>query len=193
MKTVCFISLAFVLALFVTGCARPPTEEMNNALEAVTRAENDNNVVLYAPAALARARDALRMMRQEADSRRFDAARAYAAEAIAASERAIAEGRAGAEQARREAHSLLSDLPPLIAETEQGMNAARVAGLDLDYDALENALNGARESANMAVDAYASGLYGDAIARGRSARNGLIDINQRIAGAAVAVAVPQGK
>jgi len=190
MKIMCF-GLALMLTLFVTGCARPPVEEMNNALEAVTRAENDNDAVLYAPTTLARARDALRMMRQEADSRRFDAARAYAAEAIAAAERAIAEGRVGAERARAEAHALLSDLPPLIAETEQGMNAARIAGLDLDYDALDNAFNGARESANRAVDAYASGLYEDALAQGRNARNGLVDINQRIAGAAVAV--PQGK
>ena len=191
MKTMGFIGLALVLALSVTGCARPPIDEMNEALEAVTRAENDNDAVLYAPATLARARDALRMMRQEADSRRFDAARAYAAEAVAAAERAIAEGRVGAERARAEAHALLTDLPPLIAETEQGMHVARGAGLDLDHDALDSALNGARENANRAVDSYASGLYGDAIAQGRSARNGLVDINQRIAGAAVAV--PQGK
>ncbi|MCL2191004.1 MAG: DUF4398 domain-containing protein [Treponema sp.] len=191
MKTICFVGLALALALLATGCAGPPTEEMNNAVEAVARAENDNDAVLHAPAALARAREALRMMRREADSRRFDAARAYAAEAIAAAERAVAEGRAGAEQARREAHALISDLPPLIAEAERGMGAARAAGLDLDYDALDDALNGARERANLAVDAYASGLYGDAIAQGRYARNGLADINQRIAGAAVAV--PQGK
>ena len=191
MKTLYFIGLALILSLLATGCARPPVEEMNNALEAVTRAENDNDAVMYAPTALARARDAMRRMRDEADARRFDAARAYAAEAIASAERAIAECRAGAEHARREAHALLSDLPPLIAETEQGMNAARGAGLDLDFDSLEGEFNGARETANQAVDAYRFGLYGDALAQGRSARNGLIDINQRIAGAAVAV--PQGK
>jgi len=186
-----FVGLALVLALFATGCARPPVDEMNEATEAVLRAENDNDAVLYAPNTLARARDALGRMRQEADSRRFDSARAYAAEAIAAAERAISEGRAGAEHARREAHALISDLPPLIAETEQGMNAARGAGLDLDFEPLDNAFNGAVETANQAVDAYSTGLYGDALARGRSARNALVDINQRIAGAAVAV--PSGK
>jgi len=189
MKTMRFFAgLALVLALFATGCARPPVDEMNDATEAVTRAENDNDAVLYAPNTLARAREALGRMRQEADARRFDAARAYAAEAIAAAERAISEGRSGAENARREAHALLSDLPPLIAETEQGMNAARGAGLDLDFEPLDDAFNGAIDTANQAVDAYTSGLYGDALARGRTARNALVDINQRIAGAAVAAA-----
>jgi len=186
-----FFGLAFAVALLATGCARPPTDEMNEAIEAVTRAENDGDAVLYAQATLARARDALRRMHQEADSRRFDAARAYAADAIATAERAVAEGRIGAERARNEAHALISSLPPLIAETEQGMDAARGAGLDLDFDSLGSALNGAREDANLAVDSYAEGMYGDALARGRNARNGLIDINQRIAGAAVAV--PTGK
>jgi len=182
-----FVGLAFILALTVAGCARPPVDDMNNATEAVIRAENDNDAVLYAPTTLARAREALARMRQEADARRFDAARAYAAEAIASAERAIAEGRTGAERARREAHALLTDLPPLIAETEQGMNAARDAGLDLDFGSLEGDLNGARVNANQAVEAYSFGLYGEALAQGRTARNGLLDINQRIATAAVAV------
>ncbi|MCL2600776.1 MAG: hypothetical protein FWD88_06310 [Treponema sp.] len=183
--------IVLVLALFATGCARPPTDEMNNAIEAVTRAETDNDAVMYASATLARAREALVRMQEEADSRRFDAARAHAADAVAIAERAIAEGRLGAERARVEAHALLSDLPPLIAETEQGMNAARDAGLDLDFDALEGALNGARVRANEAVGDYAAGRYAYALANGRNARNGLMDINQHISGAAVAV--PRGK
>ena len=182
-----FVGLAFVFALSLAGCARPPVEEMNNAIEAVTRAENDNDAILYAPTTLARAREALARMRQEADARRFDVAMAYAAEAVASAERAIAEGRAGAERARRDAHALITDLPPLIAETEHGMSAARDAGLDLDFDSLEGDLNGARVNANQAVEAYSFGLYGEALAQGRSARNGLLDINQRIASAAVAV------
>jgi len=186
-----FACMAFVLALLALGCARPPVDEMNDATEAVTRAENDNDAVLYASTTLARAREALARMRQAADSRRFDAARAYAAEAIATAERAIAEGRTGAEHARREAHALITELPPLIAETGQGMEAARGAGLDLDFEPLDDAFNGAVDTANQAVDAYSSGLYGDALAQGRNARNALLDISQRIAGAAVAV--PLGK
>jgi len=184
-------ALALAFALAAAGCARPPAAEMESAVEAVARAENDADAVLYAQASLARAREALRLMRREADSRRFDSARSHASEAIASAERAIAEGREGAERARREARELISDLPPLIAQAEHGVDAARGAGLDLDFGMLDRDLNGARESANLAANAYASGFYRDALAQGRSARNGLADIGQRIAGAAAAA--PAGK
>ena len=189
--TLFFLGLTLTLALLATGCARPPTDEMNSAVEAVTRAENDSDVVLYAPATLARAREALRIMHEEAASRRFDGARAYAAEAIAAAERAIAEGRAGAQRAREEAAALIAGLPPLLAETGRGIESARDAGLDLDFAALHNDFEGAAGAADSAVAAYSAGLYADAIDSGRAARNGLDGINRRIAGAALAV--PSGK
>jgi len=180
-------ALALALALTAVGCARPPVDEMNEAVEAVIRAENDADAVAFAAGTLSRARDALRMMRDAADSRNFDAARAYAAEAVATADRAIAEGRAGAERAREEAQELIAGLPPLVAETGQGMEIARGAGLDLDFESLDRAFDGAVGRVGMAEDAYSRGLYGDAISQGRTARNGLADINQRIAGAAVAV------
>jgi len=182
----------FVLTLFFAGCARPPTEEMDSAVEAVTRAEADNDAVLYAQGTLARAREALSRMRAAADARNFDAARAYAAEAIDAAERAVAEGRAGAERARSEAHAVITDLSPRFAETERGINDARNRGLDLDFRALEDYLNGARATANEAVEDYNAGRYALALENGRNARNDLRDIDRRVAGAAV-LTVRQGK
>jgi len=192
MKSVrfCFVT-ALVLAILVAGCAKPPVEDMDMAEAAVARAENDADAVTYAQATLERAREALRTMRSEAEAKRYDEAKAYAADAVATAERAIAEGRDGAERARGEAQALLSELPPLIAQTEQGMDAAKNAGLDLDFDSLYSDFGGAVENADRASDAFASGRYADATASGRTARNGLSDINTRIAGAA-AVA-PSGK
>jgi len=194
MKTVRFcFGPALVLAILLAGCAKPPVEEMNDAEAAVARAENNGDAVAYAPTTLARAKDALRTMRAEADAKRYDAAKAYAADAIAAAERAIAEGREGAERARREAQAMLSELPPLIAQTEQGMDAARGAGLDLDFDSLYTDFDGAVRNSERAADAFSSGLYADATARGRTARNGLSDINMRIAGAAAVVPLGRKK
>jgi len=100
--------MALVLAMLAIGCAKPPTEDMNNAAEAVTRAENDKDAVTYAFNSITRAKDALARMNVEADAKRYDAAKSYAAEAIAAAERAIADGRAGAERARNEASALVA-------------------------------------------------------------------------------------
>jgi hypothetical protein len=179
------VVLAFTLIL--GACAKPPTEEMNNATEAVTRAESNADAVLYAGNTLARARDALNRMQAEADSKRYDAAKTYATEAVAAAEKAVADGRAGAARAREEAASLVAGLRPAIAETEQGLRAARSARLALDFPSLNQEFDGVRSNADQAEISLAGNQYEDALDKGRSARAGLSDINQKLSDAAMAV------
>jgi len=181
------ICAALVMAALVMGCAKPPTEEMNNATEAVTRAENDHDAVTYAGNSVARAKDALAQMNQEAAAKRYDAAKSYAAEAIAAAERAINEGRAGAARARDDASAIVSQLKPLIAETEQGIEAARAANLPLDFVTIDRDFDTAVYNANEAQSALSGKQYQIAIDRGRSARSGLNGINQQLSVAALAV------
>jgi hypothetical protein len=175
-----------VLAALVMGCAKPPTEEMNNATEAVTRAENDYDAVTYAGNSVSRAKDALARMNQEAAAKRYDAAKSYAAEAIAAAERAITEGRAGAARARDEASALVSQLKPMIEETEQGIEAARAAKLPLDFPAIDRDFDTAQYNTDEAQSALNGKRYQTAIDRGRSARSGLNGINQQLSVAALA-------
>jgi hypothetical protein len=186
MKLIRSIAICFLLSLafLIAGCAKPPTEEMNNAVEAVTRAENDNDAVIYAANSIARARDALGRMNTEAASKRYDAAKSYAAEAIAIAERAIEEGRAGAARARDEAEALVSELPPLITETEQGINAAKKAGLPLDFESINNGFDTACRNADQARSALSSDRYDDALKFGRSARSDLNGITQQLSNAA---------
>jgi hypothetical protein len=185
MKLRYFASVLLVFA-FVLGCAKPPIAEMNNAKEAVARAENDADAALYAGSSLARARDALTRMQTEADSKSYDAAKTYAAEAEAAADKAIADGRAGAARAREEAAALVAGLPPAIAETGQGLRAAQSAGLPLDYNALNSDFDAARSDADQAQAALSGNRYQDALSKGRSAQAGLGDINQKLSDAATA-------
>jgi hypothetical protein len=186
LKLTVFIAGLLVLAC-IAGCAKPPVEEMNNAREAVTRAENDADAALYAGNSLARARDALDRMQAEADSKRYDAAKTYAAEAVTAADKAVADGRAGAARAREEAAVLIAGLGPAIAETEQGLRAARSANLELDFTVLDQDLSAARQNADQAETALTGNQYQDAMEKGRNARAGLSDINQKLATAATAV------
>jgi len=181
------ICAMLVVAALVMGCAKPPTEEMNNATEAVTRAENDNDALTYALNTVNRARDALARMNAEASSKKYDAAKSYAAEAIAAAERAISEGRSGAERAKNEAFLLVSELPPLIAETEQGITAAHDAKLDLDFNMVNDDFNTACDNADMAQTALSNSDYFEAVNRGQTARAELNAINQQLSSAAIAV------
>jgi hypothetical protein len=76
------VILLIILGLILTACAKPPTEEMDNALAALTRAENDPDAVMYAANLIARARSALTQLQAEAAAKRYDAARTYAQETI---------------------------------------------------------------------------------------------------------------
>jgi flagellar biosynthesis/type III secretory pathway protein FliH len=173
--------------MLATGCSKPPTEEMNNAVEAVTRAENDIDAVTYAGGSISRAKDSLERMRTEADSKRYDAAKAYAIEAIAAADRAISEGKAGAERARSEAVALVSQLRPMIADTEQGLKAAESAKLALDFDDLEREFDNAVYNTNEAQASINGGRYNNALERGRNARIGLNNINQQLSNATMSL------
>ena len=181
-----FLVSVMVIVLF-TGCAKPPTEEMNRATEAVTRAENDNDTITYAANTLSRAKDALAKMNAEANSKRYDTAKSFAVEAYNTAERAMSEGRAGAIRVRDEAAALVSQLPPMVAETSQGLNAARAAGLPLNFDTLDSEFTTASNNADKAQTAFSGNQYHDAIDLGKSARTGLNDINQQLSNAAATV------
>lgn len=182
-----FVCAALFFALVLAGCAKPPTEEMNRAVEAVSRAENDADAALYAGNTLARARDSIKRMQSEANSKRYDAAKTYAAEAIAAADKAIADGRAAAARAKDEASALVAELRPAIAEAARGIDAAQSAKLPLDYNAISKELDSARFSADVAQNALAANNYQDALSNGRTARAGISDINQKLSAAALAV------
>ncbi|MCL2232655.1 MAG: DUF4398 domain-containing protein [Treponema sp.] len=175
------LSALLAFGLMLSACATPPVEEMDRAHDAVIRAESDVNAVNYAANTLIRARDTLTRMQSEADARRFDAARDFAAEAVNLAERAIIEGRAGAVRARDEAASLLNNLSAPLAEITNAVNAAEQAStLDLDFNALAEDLDLARRSYNNARQSLALDNYGDAIALGQNARAILTEINGKL-------------
>ena len=180
--------LACTALIFVmmAACARPPTAEMNNATEAVTRAENDIDAITYAGNSLARARDALTRMQIESASKRYETARSYAAEAIAAAERAISEGRAGAVRARTDASALVKGLEPLVEETGQNIDAGEAARLALDFDAINREYDKASQEAEQAQEALSDSRYQDALKLGQEARSDLVTINQQLSDAAFA-------
>jgi alpha-D-ribose 1-methylphosphonate 5-triphosphate synthase subunit PhnH len=182
------IVICVLVAVFVMACAKPPLEEMNNATAAVTRAENDADAVTYAANTLTRARDALNRMQTEADAKSYDAAKTYAAEAAAAAEKAISDGRTGAARAQEEANSLVTGLRSTVTETGEAIRSARsVANIQLDFNTIDRDFEAARRTADQAEVSLAGNNYADAIDKGRSARGLLSDITTRISGAATAV------
>jgi hypothetical protein len=176
-------SLICVLLVFLalmTGCTQPPTEEMNEAEEAVTRAENDPDAVTYAGSLVERAKESLALMYEEADAKRYDAALNYANDAINLAERAINEGFTESLRVREQAINTLSALRPQLVETQDRIDNAKNAKLSLDYDAIDRDLNTARNGYDQAQSAMTSGRYQESIFLSNNVRNSLSGINQKL-------------
>jgi NADH dehydrogenase/NADH:ubiquinone oxidoreductase subunit G len=178
--------LCAAAVILLAACAKPPAEEMNKAIDAVTRAENDADAVTYAGNTLLRAQDALTRMREEAGSKRYDSARSLAAEAVAAAEKAISDGKSAAARAREDAAALLNGLNTTAAETESALTNARQQHI-IEADALAGELLSAKDTIDDARRSFSAGNYPDASSKGRTARSDLENIKARIAEATQAV------
>ena len=187
-KAIFTLSVVLIVGLIFSTCATPPTEEMNKAQDAVTRAESDADAVTYAGNTLLRARETLDKMMTEVNGKRYDAAKTLASEAIDLAEKAIADGKAGAERARNEAANLLNSLQAPLAEAATNLNAAREAGdLELDLDALSDDMDIARRTYDDARQSFQANDFQDTTAKCQRVRSLLADISYRINNAAQAV------
>jgi len=185
--TIIFAAI-FVFGFVFTACATPPTEEMNKAQDAVISAENDADAVTYAGNTLIRARDALTRMQSEAEAKRYDAAKNYAAEAIAAAEKAVADGKTAAARAKDEATNLVNSLSTPLAETSNALDAARqVKNLNLNLDALSGDLDAARQTYAQAQQNLTANNYKDVMTEGQSVRSALAGINAKLTEATQAI------
>jgi hypothetical protein len=124
-------------------------------------------------------------MQSEADSKQYETAKEFAAEAINNAERAIADGQSIKERSRAEAAALLDSLQSLLAETLGTINNARgVPNILLDFGVLTQDLDEANKAYDEARQSFQAGNYQDAITKGQAARAFLSNINTMISDAA---------
>jgi hypothetical protein len=181
MKKYAFVPL-ILLGLILAGCAKPPTAEMEAAETALTRAENDADAAAFGESSLLRARDAAARMRTESRAKRYDAAKTAAAEVVAAADRAISDGRSGANRAREEAAALVTTLRSDLVVTENSLTSAKsVPNVPLDFPALDRDLGQARNQVDQTQASVNANRPREALERGRAARSALGDIQTRIA------------
>ncbi|MDR1148233.1 MAG: DUF4398 domain-containing protein [Spirochaetaceae bacterium] len=178
----------FIAAVSLTGCAKPPTEEMNNAIAAVSRAENDPDVVNYAAPSLARARETLAQMQAEADAKRYDAAKRLAADAQALAEKAVDDGRAAVARAREESENAIRLMQNSLSETEQVLtDASRSKPAGVNLPQLEQDFEDARGIASQAVAAQSGNRYSEAVDKSQTVRAALSSITSRLSQSVISV------
>ena len=168
------------ILILLASCAKPPAEEMNRAIEALTRAENDADAAVYAQNTLNRAREALQKMQEEAASKRYDSAKIFAADALAYAERAVSEGRMNAARVRDEASTLIDSLRIPLAETVSALNNAKLNDMQLDFNELGKSLDAVREDLENARQNLEANNFLEAIDQGQNIRSVLGSINTMI-------------
>jgi hypothetical protein len=180
--------IAVLLTLFWAACAKPPLAEMDAAENAVIRAENDSDAVNFAAGSLVRAREALSRMQEEAASKRYEAAKNYASEAVMAADKAINDGRAASARAREEAAALLATVKDSLEETGRYIDTAKaVEHIDIDFNQVDQDFDFARRTTDQAEVSLAGNRYQDSMEKSQTARGILGDISSRITGAAITV------
>jgi HEPN domain-containing protein len=181
------ICVLFVSLALVTGCSREPTEEINNAEEAVARAKNDPDAVNYAGNLITQAEESLELMYDEVDAKNYDAAIDHANNAIAYAERAINEGSGQAWQKRNEATAVMGSVGALLLETEQRIETAKAANLPLDFNSIDSDFYSARRTFDQARSAMSGNRYQEAIFLSNNVRSDLNSINQKLGNTAMSV------
>ncbi|QQO10763.1 DUF4398 domain-containing protein [Breznakiella homolactica] len=171
-KHIAYIVLSLIIAAAIMGCAKPPTQEMEAAQAAVTRAENDPDAVAYAEATVRRARSSLERMQQEASAKRYDSAKTYAQEATAAAEKAIADGKAAAVRGRDDATRLITEAKRAADEASNALNSARAAqNRRINFETLGEQINNARNLTEQAEMDLARNAVADATTKAENARS----------------------
>ncbi|MEJ5189289.1 DUF4398 domain-containing protein [Treponema sp. J25] len=178
-------AILIVCVLAAWACTQPPTAEMQKATEAVTKAQQDPLVPVYAPESLQRATDLLAQMNEAAAAKKYDTARKLALDAQAAAEQAISDAKTRQEQAKNEANQAIEALKKAFPEAETALAAARKArNPRINIEKLSQDLQKARDSLKTAESSYASGQYKAAYEAAIAGRNTLSKIVETISSAA---------
>lgn len=176
--------LAALLVVGLFACAKPPQAEIDAAKAAVAKAAANSDVVTYAPAALARAQDALARMQTELTAKKYDKVKTLALEASAAAEKAATEALATKEKVKADAAALIAAMGSRIPAVEKTVNAAkRIKKTGLDFAALAKVIANAKASLAAAAADNASGSYMAAWTKASDVQTSLANTEQAVTSA----------
>ena len=170
MKHAIALAVILLFTLSLTGCAKPPQEEIDAAVAAVEAARQDMDVTTYAPDALIAAEDRLTEMQAELAiqekksgfTRNYALVAGLAAGAKAAGETALTMADEAKRQAGIEATALIEAATTALTGIESKAAAARrLRGIKLDTTSINASIAEARlmleqASADLEALSYAS-------------------------------------
>ncbi len=186
MRNAPFAGIGLLLLIFLSACAKPPSEAIDAARAAIEAAAHDPDVPLYAPDALRAAEEQLAALvaetaaqeRKPAPIRNYDRVAALAATAREAGDAARVEAAAAKELADVEAAALIESAAAALSSIEiKAGQARRLRGIKLDMTAVIASIVEARAMLESARADHASLAYASSRAKAAAAgaRIGTLD------------------
>ncbi len=182
------LALLFLGSVFVAGCAKPPSEEIDAASAAMDAAQSAEAPV-YAPESWAMAQEAEAQLEAElvaeeqafALSRSYDKAKSLAEAAKAAADKAAADAVSGREVARSEATQTIEQAKALRLEVQTLLERApQGKGTVADLAALRADTGSTEEMLRAAETALDGGQYVEARAKAEAAIQALDKVKAEI-------------
>jgi len=178
------IALIAGMVVSIVACAQPPEEEMAAARQAVERAEANEDVSRYAPESLEEAQQLLSEMESAAENEEYDSARSLAEETREAAEQAVQDATDAKTAARDRAEQAVATARDALQEARTTLRDARdVAGIDFDFQATGDDLDGVGDTISAAESDLQAERYPEAEAAAESARSVISDAVRRISNA----------
>ncbi len=165
----------------LTGCQKPPEEEMSAARQAVEDAGAQPDVRRYALQSLERARQLLSEMTSAAENREYDSARSLALEATDAAGKAVQDAANARERARNAAEEAVTAAAAALEEARSVLdNARNVRGIRFDFNVARREIEAGAEAIASAGADMQNESFPEAQKKAEDARASISDVIRRI-------------
>lgn len=174
------IRLPLVVLMFVIGCAKPPTEQIDAAkaaVESARKAEADK----YAPTEFRALQRSLQAALDEVDLKNYTEALPMLEEVVTEAKRVEALAKANKEKKQAEAQAKLEDLRTAIARTKESLDKAPTGkGAQRDIERMKNDLATLAASTPEVERAIKNGDLLGAVTKAESTLRKVSEIEQEV-------------
>jgi hypothetical protein len=170
------IIIPALVVLALVACAKPPQADIDAAKASLAAAENNADVVAYAPVTLKAAQDKLAQMNIELKAKRYDKVKTLALETKSLAATAVNDAARNKVKAQADATNLIDALKKALPTAQQKITAAkRVKGIKLDFAALTSQLAAAKVAIADAQKDLSAGSFASALQKATAVQAQMAD------------------
>lgn len=175
-----FLTASVLIALIFSGCAKPPTQELDAAQAALDEAKN-SEADIYAPKTYISASNSLQEARLKVEQQDYEGGKASAIQAKQFADRSRSEAEANKQTVRNDVQDQINRVSSGIADARLVIDSApKGKGADEDLDQLRSGLGQAEASLSAARNNISGGKFKDAQTQSQSAESRMMQVTESV-------------